>query len=439
MHIFHCCIGTLERGRATGILTESLIKEQQRIFFSKLNDWVPSKFRQQLFQPILKFYNRKLSRNIPDEYKDEIYALSEYSSTALDYIAPRYERGLYLHAAHDIGHAFQDLALVGCSSFAVKGERSDDGNLILGRNFDFYVSDDFARNKVVSFIRPSTGHPFMIVTWPGMIGAVSGMNKEGLTITINAAKSRIPLSAKTPISILAREILQYAATIDEAVAIAKKRSVFVAESIMVGSAYDNDAVLIEVSPGKLGLCPSVDDQLICANHFQSLTYQNDRRNRNHILNSHSSYRYERIVQLLNKSGKMNPSKAAALLRDKDGIDGISLGYGNEKALNQLIAHHAVIFKPAQRLVWVSASRYQLGAFVCYDLNEVFGEAGLIQARNDLSIPGDTFLGTHTYQLYEAFRVFDRQMDNVISKKSGLTNEFIEQYQSSNPDYWVVYY
>lgn len=159
--------------------------------------------------------------NVPEEYQTEIYGVSQYTSHDFDNIAPQYQRSLYLHAAHDIGHALQDLALVGCSSFAA-GEKSEDANLILGRNFDFYVNDAFAENKIIAFVNPEEGNQFMMVTWPGMIGAVSGMNIQGLTVTINAGKSKIPMSAKTPISILTREILQHASTIDEAIAIAKK-------------------------------------------------------------------------------------------------------------------------------------------------------------------------------------------------------------------------
>src|SRR6478672_2295424 len=238
------------------------------IFFSKINDIVPSNFKQRLLRGFLKWYNRKLYLNVPEEYKTEIYGISEYTSHDFDNIAPRYLRSLYLHGAHDIGHALQDLALVGCSSFAAWDEKSEDGSLILGRNFDFYAGDEFAKDKIVAFVKPDKGYPFMMVTWAGMVGVCSGMNNEGLTITINAGKSKIPLIAKTPISILTREILQYAKNIDEAIAIAKKRKVFVSESIMIGSATDKKAILIEVSPDNLGVYEvSNSNELVCTNHY----------------------------------------------------------------------------------------------------------------------------------------------------------------------------
>lgn len=435
----------LERGLVMGSLTDSLLKKQERIFFTKINDLVPSKTKQKLLRTFLKWYNRKLYLNVPEEYKTEIYGISQYSSHDFDNIAPSYLRNLYLHGAHDIGHALQDLALVGCSSFAAWGEKSEDGSLILGRNFDFYVSDDFAKDKIVAFINPKKGYPFMMVTWAGMIGAVSGMNLEGLTVTINAGKSKIPLIAKTPISIVTREILQYAKNIDEAIAIAKKRKVFVSESIMVGSANDKKAVLIEVSPNNFGVYAVANsNQLICSNHFQSDALKNENRNQYQITNSHSQYRFDRIVELLDKNKKINPEKAAEILRNKDGLNDLPLGYGNEKALNQLIAHHGIIFKPEQRLVWVSSNPNQMGEFVCYDLNKIFKNRNFNDSivsleQQNLNIPKDAFLETTEYANYEKFRVEDRKMDAFLKNSIALPIDFAKNYQSLNPDYWGVYY
>lgn len=434
----------LEIGLNTGALTDSLLKRQQKIFFSKIKDLIPSNFEQKMLRHFLKWYNRKLYLNVPEEYQTEIFGVSEYTSHEFDNIAPKYQRGLYLHAAHDIGHALQDLALVGCSSFAAWNEKSEDGNLILGRNFDFYVNDAFAENKITAFINPKEGYKFMMVTWPGMIGAVSGMNQQGLTVTINASKSKIPLIAKTPISILTREILQHAATIDEAISIAKKRKVFVSESIMVGSANDNKAILIEVSPKKMDVYEVPNsDQLICSNHFQGDAFAADKRNQEQIANSHSEYRFERMQELLKENPKINPEIASEILRNKNGLNDIPLGYGSEKALNQLMAHHGIIFQPKEKLVWVSANPYQLGEFVCYDLNSVFNERktdSLVSfQKQNLNIAQDPFLKTTAFQQYKKFRIEDHKIDSMLDKKENISTEFIQNYQSLNPDYWVVYY
>lgn len=436
----------LERGLLAGALTDSLLKRQEQIFFSKINELVPSKTKQQLLKQFLKWYNRKLYLNVTEEYKTEIYGISQYTSHNYNNIASRYLRSLYLHGAHDIGHALEDLALVGCSSFAAWGDKSEDGNLILGRNFDFYAGDAFAKDKIVEFVNPQFGHPFMMVTWAGMIGAVSGMNIEGLTVTINAGKSKVPLIAKTPITILTREILQYATTIEEAIAIAKTRKVFVSESIMIGSACDKKAILIEVSPTNFGVyeVPNSNNQLLCSNHFQSDELKGDDRNQYQITNSHSKYRYDKMVELFDENPKINPKIAASILRDTEGLNNRKLGYGNEKALNQMLAHHRIIFKPEQRLVWVSSNPYQMGEFVCYDLNKVFKNRdknpSLISVSEEsLNIPKDEFLETDIYRNYESFRIEDRKIDDFIKNKTKLPANFVENYQPLNPDYWLVYY
>jgi len=271
------------------------------------------------------------------------------------------------------------------------------------------------------------------------------MNNQGLTVTINAGKSDIPWVAKTPISILTREILQYASTIEEAVEIAKKRQVFVSESILVGSAKDNKAVTIEVSPNNFGVYKVENsNQLICSNHFQSEAYANDEKNTKHKAESHSQYRYERMEELLNETPKLTPEIAVHMLRNKKGLDNASIGYGNEKALNQLLAHHGIVFKPAEGLVWVSSNPYQLGEFVAYNLNTVFSEAqnnteAIPLNNKKLTIEEDPFQYTEAYLNYETYRMLTRQVEKAISVNKHLAPKMLEELQKLNPNYWQAYY
>ena len=431
-----------EIGSQTGLLTQELFKKQEAVFLGKVDELVPSKFKQYLLRKLIAWYNRKMYLHIPEEYKVEIYGLSKYAANQYDHIANNYLRILYLHGAHDIGHALQDLALVGCSSFAVWGNKTAEGNLIIGRNFDFYAGDEFAKDKIIAFVNPITGYNYMSVTWGGMIGVVSGMNEHGLTVSINAGKSKIPLVAKTPISILTLEILQYAKTIDEAIAIAKKREVFVSESILIGSAIDNKAVTIEVSPKNFGVYEVENtSQLICSNHFQSDAYKEDENNNKHKIESHSQYRYLRMEELLQTSKKVNVKKAVAILRNKEGLENKDIGYGNEKALNQLLAHHGIVFSPHTGEVWVSSNPYQLGEFVSYNLNDVFNNPATKTSLSQpqFNIKKDSFQFTKAFIDYEKYRVLSRTINEAIHKKEHLDITTISQFQKLNRNYWETYF
>ncbi len=431
----------LQIGQKTGVLTKELYAFQEQSFMKLVDQFVPSKGRQRFLFKILKFYNRDLHHYIKNEYKAQIYGISQSADNRYDELIDPYNRNLFLHGAHDIGHAMQDLMLVGCSSLAVWNEKSEDGGLLIGRNFDFYANDDFAKNKLVSFIKPQTGFPYMSVTWAGMIGVSSGMNTEGLTVTINAGKSSIPFRAKTPISLVALEILQYASTIEEAIAIAKDKKVFVSESLMIGSAKDQQAVLIEISPKKFGVY-EVQNQpyLACTNHFQSSEYQHDKRNNKQIVNSHSVYRFEKLQEQLSLSEQLNPNKMIQILRDTNGLKNTKLGFGNEKALNQLLAHHGVVFQPEKRIVWVSSNPYQLGEFTAYDLNKVFNDSISSFHLNveNLSVAKDPFLLTDEYKNYEKYRVQIKELEQLIEDKKIIEVEFLEAFIQTNPEYWKTY-
>ena len=438
------CGGPFERGEAIGKLGEDLLYQQEKAFADKLFEMVPSSRYRAFLHYFITIFNRRMGASVPLEYRQEIKAMSASCTHEFDEFGSPYERQMQYHSAHDIGHVMQDYMLVGCTSFAVWGRESADSSLLMARNFDFYMGEEFAKNKLVLFEKPDSGYAYVSVTWPGMLGVVSGMNTQGLAVTINASKLEVPSSSATPISILVKSILQYASNIEEAETIAASFKTFVCESILVGSANDGRAVISEKTPSAMGIyspegdsessrmttassanmdsqlggavesvrqgvaSPSAADgsphgcgsgtgrladfssgnsaaslgeasvvtRVICTNHYQSDRLPDDPVNVENIRVSDSGYRYRRVQQLLDSLGSIDYLKAAAVLRDIRGVDGEDVGYCNDLSINQMLAMHSVIFKPAEKKIWVSTSPWQFGKFVCFDLDEVFGEEGL---------------------------------------------------------------
>ncbi len=438
------CGGPFERGEAIGKLGEDLLYQQEKAFADKLFEMVPSSRYRAFLHYFITIFNRRMGASVPLEYRQEIKAMSASCTHEFDEFGSPYERQMQYHSAHDIGHVMQDYMLVGCTSFAVWGRESADSSLLMARNFDFYMGEEFAKNKLVLFEKPDSGYAYVSVTWPGMLGVVSGMNTQGLAVTINASKLEVPSSSATPISILVKSILQYASNIEEAETIAASFKTFVCESILVGSANDGRAVIIEKTPSAMGIYSpegdsessrmtaassanmvsqlggavesvrqgvaspsaaegsshgcgsgtgwlaafssgdsvasldeaSVVTRVICTNHYQSDRFRDDPVNVENIRVSDSGYRYRRVQQLLDSLGSIDYLKAAAVLRDIRGVDGEDVGYCNDLSINQMLAMHSVIFKPAEKKIWVSTSPWQFGKFVCFDLDEVFGEEGL---------------------------------------------------------------
>lgn len=432
---------SLERGVSFGVMARDLLHFQESAFVNQIKVLIPSDSYLRFLRAILKIFNRNMASYVPEDFRKEIYGISLSCSHDFDIFGTPYERQLNYHGAHDIGHMMQEYMLVGCSSFAAWDEMSEDNELIIGRNFDFWVGDDFARNRMILFVTPDSGYRYASVSWPGMTGVVSGMNEKGLTITINASKGSIPTSSALPISLLAKQILLYAKNIDEACEIASEHSLFVSESLLIGSAEDGRAAIIEKTPEKLGLYDPRGTSVICTNHFQSDIYKDDRFNVRNIEESDSKYRFDRLRELVHAASPVTPARAAEILRDRAGKGGKDVGLANEMTLNQSIAHHSVIFQPQSLRMWVSTSPWQSGEMICYDLREIF-DAPVVSAESlcstELSIPADSAYINDIYPRVLKYREGVQQIRRSINDGKELTEEFISQFISNNPEYFETY-
>ena len=423
-----------ELGIKNGILSQSLIEKQEEAFVAQIKRMIPSEAYLNFLKYIASYINRKLPDYIPKEYLTEIKAISLFASDKFNFIGDNFHRQLNYHAAHDIGHAMQNLHLVECTAFATWNTRTADSSLLVGRNFDFYVGDEFAENKIVLFVNPNHGYPFASITWGGMIGVVSGMNTQGLSITLNSAKGDIPLTSKTPVSIIAREILQYASTIEQAYKIAKSRPSFVAESFMVASSNDKRVAIIEKTSDTTILYFSSTDHIVLTNHFQSEALKSTTINLENMEENVTKYRFGRVEELLSEQEKFDTDDFAAILRNTKGLHDADIGLANEGAVNQLIAHHSIIFKPEEKLFWISTTPFQLGVYLAYQLDSVFNTHNTaclpIDIKN-IQIPADSlFLKTS----YSSFLNYKGMLNKMQKGDSLDPLEFLK----SNPNYFYTY-
>ncbi len=432
--------GPIDRGAAYGLMSKELLEYQEKVFVDQIHRMIPSESWVNFLHKLIGIFNRDMASHIPREYREEIYAMSLSASHMYDSYGTPYIRQLNYHAAHDIGHALQEFMLVGCSSFAAWGEQSENNQLIVGRNFDFYVGEAFAENRIVLFVAPQAGYRFVSITWPGMMGVLSGMNEKGLTVTINAAKGAVPMKSARPISLLTREILQYASTIEEAYEIASRCETFVSESILIGSAKDGRAAVIEKSPDRTALYNPPGRSLVCTNHYQSEAFGDDEYNKENIATSDSAYRHRRLGELLAQAAPLSVPAAVAILRDRRGLGGADIGLANEKSINQFICHHSVVFSPGELKMWVSTSPWQLGEFVCYDLNEAFrSPAGTESAAvESLNIPADAAALRDEYPRVLRHKELGAIIRKAAEEGESLPEGILSEYMDNNPEHFQVY-
>ncbi len=118
--------------------------------------------------------------------------------------------------------------------------------------------------------------------------------------------------------------------------------------------------------------------------------------------------------------------------------------GNEKLVNQLIAHHSVIFKPSELKMWISTSPYQLGAYLCYDLNQVFADSTEVSDQiwlKEETIASDTFLTSDQFVAYREFTKktswLKAQID--LGEVNSISDDETDNYIRLNPDFYYSWF
>lgn len=365
---------SFEMGYANGLLTQDLIHEQEEAVLALMNRVAPYPWTRFLLKFLVTYKNRKMVGNITPELQLELLGLAQSTPDRHPEMGPTYNRVLNYHAAQDISYMLMNSPLIrpGCTAFGAWGPRATNAHLLCGRNFDWEAAPVFDQRRVVTICEPADGIPFVSLAWAGMAGCVSGMNRAGVSITVNGAPSHLPEDTATPTCVVAREVLQHAHNTAEAIEIIKKRHVFVAAMFLLGSRADGQFIVVEKTPQLTAVRSPTEKEctLICANHYLTPELKNDPLNEQFKRVDTSVSRFDRMSELLKSApAPLDAQACAAILRDRRLPGGQVAGNGHRGALNPLIATHSVVMDLTSGIFWASAPPHQLGKFVAININD----------------------------------------------------------------------
>lgn len=423
-----------EMGFASGKLLEKQMHTLEDEFLVMIRGYVPQAWKMKALKSYIAFRNRRLSDYVALDYRQQIYGTTLGCADIHPELGDYYDRLLNYHAAHDISYMMIDNPLVskaGCTSFGAWGSATENGHLITGRNFDWEAAEVFSRDRVVILCEPDGDIPFVSLAWGSMAGVVSGMNRAGVSVTLNGAPSSLPADTATPTAMLARHVLQKAHNLTEALDIIRRNRVFVSTLWLVGSKTDGRFIVVEKTPEATNVREPEGDSIVSANHFQTDKLKDDQRNQRYLAEATSLPRYGRMSDIIQTNrGSINPARVAEMLRDRQLPGGKFVGNGHRSTINALIATHGTIMDLTDGVFWAASPPNQLGKFVAFDVSDFDRELPA------LTVPADAMLMSGEFErarsahksLGEATRAL-QQSDAAAALAA------VEKAEANNPGFY----
>ena len=133
--------------------------------------------------PMVVHVSRQLLQRAPQRYQSELAAAIEHAQVDSDEMF--------------VANSLLELRRLGCSTLIVEPQRSATSGPIFGRNFDFPSLGMLNKYSVLTIVRPDGKRAFASVSFPGLIGVISGMNDAGLAIANARRRSQRQWLAST--------------------------------------------------------------------------------------------------------------------------------------------------------------------------------------------------------------------------------------------------
>jgi predicted choloylglycine hydrolase len=244
-----------ERGTALG----QLVKPQVEALYNHyLADHIASNGGEAFYLKAAEAFEPHLT----ETWREEIRGLA-------DAIGRTYEEVRLAQVFLDIWQGQQ------CSCLAVSRERSASGEVVLARNLDFLDRGVLHKLSILLIVKHSDAEKksgardWIAPSWPGMLGALSGMNSDGLSVcTMVVSRPGDAVKEGIPYTLLYRKVLEETATVDDAVATLKAAKRAASNNLMIADAK-GDAKVAEYTADQLATRTFDGGVVAATNYFES--------------------------------------------------------------------------------------------------------------------------------------------------------------------------
>ena len=216
--------------------------------------------------------------------------------------------------------------------------------LIHARNLDYESYRIFDRNPTVIFFHPDQGQDYVGVTSFGLHTAgITGTNASGLSLDLHQTFVAPASQLGTPIVLVTERVLREARTLDEAIAMLQSARYAGSWAVVLSSARERRAAVVEVSSEGTFVREMTGDHLVMTNHVFGDAMVAKQFAIDYKFLEDSRLRYS----VLDKTATQLMSRESSV-RAQDAVDLISSG---PVALMNNI--QSVVMMPTQGLIYVA--------------------------------------------------------------------------------------
>jgi acid ceramidase len=269
----------------------------------------------------------EVMRDMFQSFGEDLEDLGEFESQVRGYVeafVPEEIRRELAAVAEIAGVSFEHCSLVnlyydalklvmGCTAFAVD---SPNGPLH-ARNLDWWNPGGLLSSSTLIYEFYRQGElRFRTVSWPGFVGALSGLAPGRFGVTLNAVLSTDTAEFQAPVTLLLRDVLDTAPSYTDAVQRLREERILCDCLILVSGTKDGEFCVIERTPRRAAVREAEHGMVAVTNDYRALTDAGAKFSTGESpLQETACSRYERCRELGQNRRVDSPGAALEVLHD----------------------------------------------------------------------------------------------------------------------------